>query len=70
MQDVGDCPNPITDPNGFSAYIESFGDWHPLSNSFLIGKGTTDSNITTDLDGVTRPSPPTIGAYEPKPIQQ
>lgn len=70
VQDVGDCPNPITDPNGFSVYIESFGDWHPLSNSFLIGKGTTDSNITTDLDGVTRPSPPTIGAYEPKPIQQ
>lgn len=64
VQDVGDCPNPITDPDGYAAWIASFGDWHPASNSFLLGAGTYDSSVTTDLDGVTRPDPPAIGAYE------
>ena len=68
VQDVGDCPNPITDPDGYAAYLAAFGDWHPLSNSFLVGRGTADSNVTTDADGVTRPDPPTIGAYEPVPV--
>lgn len=67
VQDVGDCPNPISDPTGYAAYLAAFGDWHPLSNSFLVGRGTADSNVTTDADGVTRPDPPTIGAYEPVP---
>lgn len=68
VQDVGDCPSPIDDPTGYAAYIAAFGDWHPAANSFLIGKGTADSNVTTDADGVTRPDPPTIGAYEPVPV--
>ena len=68
VQDVGDCPNPITDPTGYAAYLAAFGDWHPLANSFLIGKGTDDISATTDADGVTRPDPPTIGAYEPVPV--
>ena len=67
VQDVGDCPNPITDPTGFAAWIAAFGDWHPLANSFLVGRGTADSDVTTDADGVARPDPPTIGAYEPVP---
>ena len=67
VQDTGDCPSPIDDPDGYAAYIASFGDWHPLASSFLVGKGTAQSDVTTDADGVTRPSPPTIGAYEPVP---
>ena len=67
VQDVGKCPNPATDRAGFDAYIAAFGDWRPLSNSFLVGHGYTIPDITTDLDGVARPDPPTIGAYEPKP---
>ncbi len=67
VQDVGDCPSPVDDPDGFKAYVAAFGDWHPLSNSFLIGKGTALEDVTTDLDGVTRPAPPTIGTYEPRP---
>ena len=65
VQDVGDCPSPISDPTGYAAWIAAFGDWHPLANSFLVGRGTADSNVTTDADGVARPDPPTIGAYEP-----
>lgn len=67
VQDVGKCPNPATDRAGFDAYIAAFGDWRPLSNSFLVGQGNAFSDITTDLNDVTRPDPPTIGAYEPKP---
>ena len=67
VQDVGDCPSPVDDPDGFKSYVAAFGDWHPLSNSFLIGKGTALDDVSTDLDGVTRPVPPTIGAYEPRP---
>lgn len=67
VQDTGDCPSPITDPAGYAAYVASFGDWHPLANSFLVGKGTAQTDVTTDADGVTRPASPTIGAYEPKP---
>ena len=67
VQDVGKCPNPATDRAGFDAYIAAFGDWRPLSNSFLVGQGYTIPDITTDLDGATRPDPPTIGAYEPRP---
>lgn len=67
VQDVGECPDPLNDPDGFSAYVSIFGDWHPRSDSFLVGKGVYDSASSTDLDGVTRPDPPTIGAYEPRP---
>lgn len=64
VQDVGDCPSPINDPDGYAEWIAAFGDWHPMSNSFLLGAGTYDSSVTTDLDGTTRPNPPAIGAYE------
>jgi hypothetical protein len=67
VQDVGECPDPITDNEGYAEYVASFGDWHPQADSFLIGKGIYKSSFKTDLDGVTRPNPPTIGAYEPRP---
>lgn len=67
IQDIGECPNPITDNEGFAAYVASFGDWHPQPDSFLVGKGVYSSSYPTDLDGVARPNPPTLGAYEPRP---
>ena len=73
VQDVGECPSPVDDPDGFAAYVEAFGDWHPLSDSLLIGKGKKVTSVyvnNKDLDGVTRPDPPTIGAYEPKPEEK
>lgn len=36
----------------------------PLSASPLRGAGITISGVTTDINGVTRPSPPGIGAFE------
>ena len=70
VQDVGACPSPIDDPDGYAEWLSAFGDWHPASNSFLLGAGTADSIVTTDADGVTRPDPPAIGAYEAKPTQE
>ena len=64
VQDVGNCPSPIDDPDGYAEWLAAFGDWHPAANSFLLGAGTADSSVTTDADGVTRPDPPSIGAYE------
>lgn len=66
IQDIGECPDPTLDPDGFAEYVASFGDWHPQPDSFLVGKGVYDSRYTTDLSGVERPNPPAIGAYEPK----
>ena len=63
VQDVGDCPSPIDDQDGYAEWLTAFGDWHPAANSFLLGAGTADSSVTTDADGVTRPDPPSIGAY-------
>lgn len=40
-------------------------DFHPASTSPLIGAGATVSDVTVDLYGTTRPSPPAIGAIEP-----
>ena len=67
VQDVGACPSPLDDPDGYAEWLSAFGDWHPASNSFLLGSGTADEDVTTDADGVTRPDPPSIGAYEAKP---
>jgi len=39
-------------------------DFRPQSGSPLIGAGTSAHAPTTDAMGVTRPNPPTIGAYE------
>lgn len=66
----GNCPDPVEHPNEFAAYLFKFGDWHPAADSSLIGAGTADSSVTTDADGVTRPDPPAIGAYEAKPTQE
>ena len=67
VQDVGACPSPLDDPDGYAEWLSAFGDWHPAADSFLLGAGTADSSVTTDADGVTRPDPPAIGAYEAKP---
>ena len=67
VQDVGDCPSPLDDPDGYAEWLSAFGDWHPAADSFLLGAGTADSSVTTDADGVTRPDPPSIGAFEAKP---
>ena len=66
-QDAGVCPDPVTDPEGYNAYIDSFGDWQPKNNSFLIGKGVRLEDVPTDIEGTERPETPTLGAYEPKP---
>ena len=39
--------------------------FHPGAASPLIDAGTTESGMTTDYYGVTRPNPPTIGGAEP-----
>ena len=70
VQDVGACPSPLDDPTGYAEWLSAFGDWHPAADSFLLGAGTADSSVTTDADGVTRPDPPAIGAYEAKPTQE
>jgi hypothetical protein len=67
VQSLGGCPCSFDDPDGYAAYVASFGDWHPLPDSVLVGKGTYISSESLDLDEVTRPDPPTIGAYEPRP---
>lgn len=63
-QDVGPCPDPTVDIKGFYDYVHSFGDWRLQKGSLLIGAGISDANVTTDLDGKQRPSPPSIGAYQ------
>lgn len=66
VQSLGGCPCPFDDPDGYAAYVASFGDWHPLPDSVLVGRGKSIGG--TDLDGVTRPDYyPTIGCYEPRP---
>ena len=67
VQDVGACPSPLDDPDGYAEWLSAFGDWHPAADSFLLGAGTADEDVTTDADGVTRPDPPSIGAFEAKP---
>ena len=67
IQDVGECPDPDENPNGYNEWMSQFGDWHPKEGSLLFNprfKGTYDESITTDLDGNTRNDPPTLGCYE------
>jgi hypothetical protein len=66
VQDLGDCPDPISDEEGYNAYISSFGNWKPQSNSFLVEKGVKLENVPTDIEGNERPDKPTLGAYESK----
>ena len=42
----------------------AFGNYQLLTGSSLIGAGVAISGITTDIDGITRLTPPAIGAYE------
>jgi hypothetical protein len=42
----------------------SAGDFHLQSTSPVIGAGTSSKTTATDHDGLIRPSPPSIGAYE------
>lgn len=71
------CPNNtpgITETNAFcstpqlndiSFHQTEFGNTQPSSStSNVLGKGVTISGITTDYNGVTRPSPPAAGAFE------
>lgn len=53
--------NLTTDPHFVNAAV---GDLHVLDTSDALGAGTHIAAITTDLDGVSRPNPPSIGAYE------
>src|SRR5207249_11170588 len=56
-------------PNSISAdpLFTSASNLRPQAASPLIGAGQTIGGITTDIDGNTRQSPPTIGAYEAVP---
>src|SRR3990167_1819427 len=38
--------------------------FHLIPTSAMVGAGVAVAGITTDHDGVTRPNPPSIGAYE------
>lgn len=43
------------------------GNLHISNTSIAAGAGVAIGGVTTDLDGLTRPNPPAIGAYEPLP---
>ena len=47
-----------------SASPADYGDLHLRATSPCLGAGVAVSGLATDKDGVTRPSPPSIGAYE------
>jgi hypothetical protein len=64
VQDFGDCPDPVSDEEGYNNYVNSFGNWKPNSNSFLKNKGIKLYYILTDIEGTERPETPTLGAYE------
>jgi hypothetical protein len=49
---AGDC---VVDPNA---------DLNLIADSDLIGAGVAVAQVTTDILGATRPSPPAIGAFE------
>lgn len=63
------CSNPLltsqpaTPWPGSEAALDNF-NWTPTSGSPATHAGTTLSGMTTDYYGVTRPSPPSIGAVE------
>jgi len=44
---------------------EAGNDYHPTSTSVLVGAGESSFAPADDLDGLLRPDPPTIGAFEP-----
>lgn len=55
------------DPGFVAAYTDCVNnpcDFRLRENSPLIGAGVTVAEVTTDKNGVLRPNPPAIGAYE------
>ncbi len=52
---------------GTDPYIHSPVNYHLQSNSVVIGLGKAGTGVTTDFDGASRVTQPTIGAYEMKP---
>lgn len=69
--DIGPCPSPIEDMQGFVNYVNSFGDWRPTTGSVLAYRGGVGSLYPTiDIMGITRPDKPTIGAYETLETEQ
>jgi len=42
----------------------STGDFHPQSGAPVLAAGLAITGLTTDLDGISRPATPSIGAYE------
>jgi hypothetical protein len=60
------CDNPGLIDETYHPF--GFGDMAPSSaSSLVVGKGIPIPNVTTDFTGVTRPSMPSIGAYELQP---
>ena len=60
---MGGYPGPgvfNTDPQ----FVSPPADLHLQPGSPCLGKGTPNGATTTDLDGRTRPNPPSVGAYE------
>ena len=52
--------------NADPLFVSAPGNLHLQSGSPCIGAGGASGAPATDLDGVTRPTPPSIGAYEGK----
>lgn len=63
---VGTDPQFVRSPD-LAATPADYGDLHLRTTSPLIRQGTTVGAPTTTLDGVTRPAPPSIGAFEVSP---
>ncbi len=57
-------PGTQTDLDVFNPFVTG-NSFYPTPGSPLIGAGTPVSGMTTDYNGVTRPTAPTIGAVEP-----
>ncbi len=57
-------PQPQGDINADPLFFAAPADLRLLNDSPCAGAGTTDGAPITDLDGRTRPNPPSIGAYE------
>jgi hypothetical protein len=57
-------PDAFGDQNSDEPIGPSTHDFHLASGSPAIAAGATDTGVTVDITGATRPSPPSIGAYE------
>ena len=49
----------------FYPFASSLTNWHPTSGSPAVHAGISISGLLTDLAGVTRSNPPSIGPFEP-----